>query len=70
LTADTIYASATAPGRAAIAVLRVSGPHAAAVVRALTGRPPPPPRAATLRALCDPATGEAIDRALLLWFPG
>mgnify|MGYP001309578616 CR=1 FL=1 len=68
--ADTIYAPATAPGRAAVGVLRVSGPRAAGVSRVLTGRPPPPPRTAVLRRLRAPATGEEIDRALLLWFPG
>lgn len=66
----TIFAPATATGRAALAVLRVSGPQAAVAVRALTGREPPEPRQATLRRLHDPATGEAVDQALLLWFPG
>ena len=67
--ADTIYAPATAPGRAPVGVLRVSGPQAAAVAAALTGRAPPPPRTAALRRLRDPVTGEPIDQALLLWFP-
>jgi tRNA modification GTPase len=67
---DTIYAPATATGRAALAVLRVSGPRAADAARALTRREPPEPRRATLRWLREPATGEAIDQALLLWFPG
>ncbi len=39
-------------------------------VRALTGREPPPPRRASLRALRDPRSGELLDRALLLFFPG
>ena len=30
----------------------------------------PPPRQATLARVRDPATGEAIDDALTLWFPG
>ena len=34
----------------------------------LTGRVPEPRRAALVR-VCDPATGEAIDEALALWFP-
>jgi tRNA modification GTPase len=67
---DTIFALATAPGRAAVAVMRLSGPEAGAAVRALTGRPLPRPRQAGLRRLSDPASGEAIDEALLLWFPG
>jgi tRNA modification GTPase len=68
--ADTIFAPATAPGKSAIAVIRVSGPACADVCRRLSGKPPPAPRRAALRALCDPASGEAIDQGLVLWFPG
>lgn len=53
---------------AAIAVVRVSGVHAADAVRALAGRLPPP-RHASLADLKD-ATGAPLDRALMLWFPG
>ncbi len=67
---DTIFALSTAPGRAGIAVLRVSGPAAGAAATALAGRPLPPPRQARLTRFIDPETGEAIDRGLLLWFPG
>ena len=70
MAADTIYAPATAPGRAPIAAMRVSGPQAATIATGLTGGPLPPPRRATLRRLRDPASGETIDEALLLWFPG
>ena len=66
----TIFAPATASGRAALAVLRVSGPRAALAARALTGKEPPEARKAALRWLRDPATDEALDQALLLWFPG
>lgn len=66
---DTIFALATAPGRAAIAVVRISGPRSAAAAEALARRLPAP-REAALRRLSDPATGEAIDEALVLWFPG
>jgi tRNA modification GTPase len=65
----TIYAPATAAGRAAVAVLRISGPRAADAARALTGREPPAPRRAGFRRLRHPATGELLDEALLLWFP-
>jgi tRNA modification GTPase len=67
--APTIVAPATAGGRAAIGVLRVSGSRTAELCRRLTAAGPPPPRRATLRTLHDPLTGEAIDRAMLLWFP-
>ena len=64
----TIFAPATALGRAAIAVLRISGPHAGAALQALAGDLPPP-RRATRRRLTT-ANGEALDDALVLWFPG
>ena len=63
---DTIYALASAPGRAGVAVVRVSGPDAVAVLIALAGGRPPP-RTASLRVLRH-ASAE-IDRALVLWFP-
>lgn len=40
---ETIAAVATAPGRAALAVLRVSGPRAGSIAAALIGLPGPPP---------------------------
>jgi tRNA modification GTPase len=66
---DTIFAPATAPGRAALALVRISGPAAADVCRRLTGRAPPPPRRATLRPLLEPHSGELIDRGLIVWLP-
>jgi len=65
--ADTIFAIATGAGRAAIAVMRISGPGSAAILRALAGRLPPP-RRASLRRLRD-AAGEELDHALVLWLP-
>lgn len=65
---DTIYAVSTAPGRAAIAIVRISGSHAHEALRALAGEPLPPPRTATLRQLKNPR-GEILDQALALWFP-
>jgi tRNA modification GTPase len=65
----TIYAPSTASGRAAVAVVRISGPRAGAALDALTGRARPVPRVATLARLTDPATGEHLDEALVLWFP-
>ncbi|OHB29591.1 MAG: tRNA uridine-5-carboxymethylaminomethyl(34) synthesis GTPase MnmE [Phenylobacterium sp. RIFCSPHIGHO2_01_FULL_69_31] len=65
---DTIYAPATAAGRAAVAVVRVSGPWTRAAVRALAGAVPPP-RRASLKTLRN-ADGEAIDQALVLFFAG
>lgn len=66
---DTIFAPSTAPGRAGIAVLRVSGPDARLAVERLSGDGPPPPKKAVLKTFRD-ATGAPIDRGLLLWFEG
>lgn len=63
---DTIFALASAPGRAGVAVVRVSGPAAGTALRALAGVLPPPRRAA-LRELAY--RGVPVDRALVLWFP-
>ena len=65
---DTIFALATPPGRGAVAVVRVSGPAAAAMLTGLAGRLPRA-RQATLRTL-KTADGATLDRALVLWFPG
>lgn len=65
---DTIYAPATAAGRAAVAVVRVSGPGTREALDALCGGVPPA-RRATLRALQD-ESGDEIDRALILFFEG
>ena len=65
---DTIFAPATAPGRAAVAVVRLSGPRAGEALSALAGRRPAPRRAA-LRRLRAPG-GALLDEALVLWMPG
>jgi tRNA modification GTPase len=66
---DTIFALSSAPGRAGIAVVRISGPQAGATIEGLTGRALPEPRRASLRTLSAPS-GDRIDEALVLWFPG
>lgn len=66
---DTIFAPSTAPGRAGIAVIRVSGPDAKNAVTALTGNAPPAAKHAMLKAFRD-ARSAVIDRGLLLWFEG
>jgi len=64
----TIFALSSGRPPAAIAVVRVSGPNAGTALEQLTGRVPEPRRAALVRVR-EPATGEAIDEALALWFP-
>lgn len=65
----TIFALSSGAPPSAIAVIRISGPQASAAIMALTGKLPAP-RRASLRTLCDPASGAALDTALLLWLPG
>jgi tRNA modification GTPase len=65
--ADTIYALATAPGRAGVAIVRVSGGEARNAIARLTNRDLPQPRIATLRRLFD-GNDAPIDDALLLFF--
>jgi tRNA modification GTPase len=67
--AATIYAPATAAGKAGVAVVRVSGPGAGLALAALSGSLPPA-RVATRARLADPADGTMLDDALALWFPG
>lgn len=67
--ADTIFALGTAAVRAAIAIIRISGPGAGAALKALAGRIPEP-RWATFAVLRDPATGDMLDRGVALFFPG
>ena len=72
---STIYALSTAPGRAAIAVIRVSGPLCQAVYQSLCpGKPRPKPRYATLRALHGQRNtsedAQILDSgALVFYFP-
>jgi tRNA modification GTPase len=64
---DTIAAIATAPGRAGIGVVRISGTGLAAFAQSLTGRVLPP-RHATLAPFRD-TDGVAIDQGIALYFP-
>src|SRR3954467_13551849 len=66
--ADTIFAPATAPGRAGIAVVRISGPAVRDALAALSC-PVPKPRHAARARFIERATGDAIDDGLVLFFP-
>ncbi len=63
---DTIFAPASGSGKAAIAIVRISGPKTRFVLETIAGSLPKP-RQATLRVLNGP--DGAIDRALIVWFP-
>jgi tRNA modification GTPase len=65
---DTIFALASGAGRAAVALLRISGPASRRLIAQLC-RTVPPPRRASLRHLRDKA-GAELDRAIVLWMPG
>src|ERR1700692_1313388 len=65
---ETIFALATAPGRAGVAVVRVSGPEAESGIRELTGRNPPIERKAEIRTLFDIPTNDRIDTGIVLFF--
>jgi tRNA modification GTPase len=65
---STIFALSSGRPPAAIAVVRVSGPQAGVVLKALIGRVPEP-RKAVLARVREPQSGEVIDEALALWFP-
>ena len=66
---DTIFAIASGAGRSAVAILRISGSEAAVIARAIAGELPPA-RQAKLVSFKNPASGEILDRGLLLFFPG
>ena len=65
---DTIAAIATAPGRGAVGIVRVSGCAVAGVIDAICGRKLRP-REATYLPFLD-ARGVAIDQGLAIHFPG
>lgn len=66
---DTIFALATAPGRAAVAVVRLSGPGSGRALESLAGKAVPAARRASLRRLKG-ADGRVLDEALVIWTPG
>lgn len=65
--ASTIFALSSAPGRAGVAVVRVSGPDVARVLSLMLARVPPV-RHAAFRTIRHPETAEPIDSAVVIWF--
>lgn len=66
---DTIVALATAPGRGAIGVVRLSGPSAFSFAAKIVTPWPLPPRHAVLCRLSDPIDRSLIDRSIVSVFP-
>lgn len=64
---STIFSTATAPGKAGVAVIRVSGPDAFAAAKNLV-RTLPPLRQAAVRSIWS-VDGLVLDRGLVLSFP-
>jgi tRNA modification GTPase len=64
---ETIVAIASAPGRGAVGVIRVSGPQVPEIATAVLGSLPGP-RQARLASFLD-AQGDAIDQGVALYFP-
>lgn len=65
----TIFALSSGLPPAAIAVVRVSGPRAGEALQHMAGTLPPP-RRASMRLLRNPGSGDHLDQALVLFFPG
>lgn len=66
---DTIFALSSGSGRAGIAVVRVSGPAAALILKTLAGELPKP-RQAVVRTIRSCDGSDVIDQSLVLFFPG
>lgn len=70
---DTIVAPATPPGRGAVAIIRLSGPDAIEIARALwkpSHGDAPQSRRLALGTIRDPANGAPIDSAMAVFFLG
>lgn len=65
----TIFALATAPGKAGVAIIRISGSSAAFALQTLSGKALPAPRYAHYTKLFHPENKQMIDEAVVLWFP-
>lgn len=67
---DTIYALSSGAGAAGVAVIRISGPATDKVLQMLGVTELPAARYAALHKIVSPKTGDVLDQALVLRFPG
>ncbi|KAI8334052.1 tRNA modification GTPase GTPBP3, mitochondrial-like protein [Blakeslea trispora] len=71
---QTIYALSSSPGKAGVAVIRISGKNAKECITSMTlpsqSKSITDPRQAYFRRIRHPFSGEVLDRGLVLWFPG
>lgn len=63
---DTIYALSSAPGRAGVAVIRLTGSQAIETLEVITESPLPPARKMMVRAIWS--STEIVDEAMVVWF--
>lgn len=68
LSKETIFAPATAKGKSAVAIIRISGAKTAKVLIDLIGSVPQE-RVLSLRRLKHPQSGEFLDQAMVVFFP-
>ena len=66
---STIFALSSGRGKAGVAVIRISGPAAGAVLDQMAP-PRPKPRRAAFRKIFGPGSRELLDAALVLYFEG
>ena len=66
----TIYALSSGQGISGIAVIRVSGTKAKAIMQKITKGRIPDERVATIKKIINPATSELIDEGIVIWFKG
>lgn len=66
---DTIFALSSGTGRAGVAVIRVTGRQAQAVLQEMCTKVPAA-RMAAVMSIRSPADGGQIDEGIVLWMPG
>ncbi|KAG5894471.1 hypothetical protein JTB14_032499 [Gonioctena quinquepunctata] len=67
----TIFALSSGQGKCGVAVIRVSGAHAADALKlVLNSETLPKPRTAVLKHIKHPIRKETLDKGLILWLPG
>lgn len=63
---DTIYALSSAPGRAGVAVIRLTGSQAVETLKIITKSPLPPARKMMVRSIWS--SSQIADEAMVVWF--
>ena len=66
--ASTIFALSSGPGRAGVAVIRVSGSRVREALTRMASPIPDVVRRAAFRTVRHPESGDVLDRAVVLWF--